>query len=378
MQQEATSETTNPLLPSELPEPPRALSVPTAAQLAAGPRLSPRKRIWLYDSDEWEAFILEWAHAVDEPYVHVQRLGGSGDRGIDVAGFLTDRGLEGAWDCFQCKHYEGTLSPVNVWPEIVKILLAAWGKYCILPRRYLFFSPRGAGPKLAKLLNSPDDLRSTFLSEFKREDSALKKTLSPEVVEHLARYAESVDFAIFGEMPLEDVLEVHRRTCHHALRFGTELPARPLPDPPPENPTQAESRYVEQLLEVYREKYPGESFDSITVSDHSWTKIHFPRQREAFYCAESLRVFARDSLPDRTFEKLQEDLYAGVVETEELDHESGHIRLTSVLQAATQVDLSSNVLISVADPRDRKGICHQLANEDRLTWVRGDSNEPIE
>lgn len=358
-----------------LPDLPTVDTVPTAAEVAAGPPLSPAKRVWLYDSVEWERFILEWAHAVDEPYVHVQALGGPGDRGLDVAGFLTQRGLEADWDCFQCKHYDGTLTPGEIWREIAKILLAVLDGYCTLPRRYLIFSPKGSGPKLSKLLNSPSDLRSAFIAELAKLDGSLRKNLPPERIDALTSYANRIDFALFGEMDLEKVLKVHRKTPYYSLRFGATLPSRPRPNIPPDIPAQSETRYVEQLVEVYVEKFAHEDFNPGQIKDHPWTGRHFPRQREAFYCAESLRVFARDSVPEGTFGKLQEDVYAGVVEVEELDHPDGHTRLTLVLQAATQVDLSSNALISVSDPRDRKGICHQLANEDRLTWVRGVDDE---
>ena len=83
---------------------------------------------------------------------------------------------------------------------------------------------------------------------------------------------------------------------------------------------------------------------------------HFHRQREAFYHAESLRVFARDTVPPGTFESLQEDIYDGVVDTHDASHPDGYLQITA------------NALISCTKPKDRDGICHQLANEDRLRW----------
>lgn len=74
-------------------------------------------------------------------------------------------------------------------------------------------------------------------------------------------------------------------------------------------------------------------------------------------------------MPEGTFEDLQEDIYSGVIETAEGSHQSGLERLSSVLTAAGQLDLQSHKLISVSYMTDRKGICHQLANEDRLIWV---------
>jgi hypothetical protein len=93
------------------------------------------------------------------------------------------------------------------------------------------------------------------------------------------------------------------------------------------------------------------------------------RQRISFYKAESLRVYARDSVPPGTFNKLQDDIYSGVIDTAEANHPNGYVRLSSVLSQVGQLDLNRHKLIAVSDIDDRKGICHQLANADRLTWV---------
>jgi hypothetical protein len=109
---------------SPLPEP-VAQAIPTAAQLASGPLLTPEKILFFYSPAEWEQFVLEWAHALEEGYTSVKQFGGSGDRGIDVAGMLTTDGLRGEWDCYQCKHYTDSLAPSDVWPEICKIFVGS-------------------------------------------------------------------------------------------------------------------------------------------------------------------------------------------------------------------------------------------------------------
>lgn len=110
------------------------------------------------------------------------------------------------------------------------------------------------------------------------------------------------------------------------------------------------------------------SIDELT----QWPKLqkHFRRQREAFYHAENLRVFSRDSVPPGTFESLQQDIYHGVIDVHDADHADGYARVCSVTQAARQLQLTANVLIACTNPVDRDGICHQLANEDRLTWKK--------
>ena len=50
---------------------------------------------------------------------------------------------------------------------------------------------------------------------------------------------------------------------------------------------------------------------------------HFNRQREAFYQAESLRVFVRDKVEPGTFDRLQEEIFVGVIDTRDARHDDG-------------------------------------------------------
>jgi hypothetical protein len=95
----------------------------------------------------------------------------------------------------------------------------------------------------------------------------------------------------------------------------------------------------------------------------------FRRHRENFYKAEALRVYARDSVPPGTFERLQDDIHSGVIDVVEDHHATGLRRLTSVLSLVGQLDLSRHRLISVVEIDDRQGMCHQLANVDRIQWM---------
>ena len=99
-------------------------------------------------------------------------------------------------------------------------------------------------------------------------------------------------------------------------------------------------------------------------------KDHFRRQREAFYHAESLRVFARDSVPPGTFESLQDDIHDGVIDTHDASHSDGFEKVCAVTKAAREVEITANALITSTRPKDRDGICHQLVNEERLQWTR--------
>ncbi|ELY3221522.1 TPA: ABC-three component system protein, partial [Salmonella enterica subsp. enterica serovar Agona] len=93
------------------------------------------------------------------------------------------------------------------------------------------------------------------------------------------------------------------------------------------------------------------------------------RQRERFYHAESLKNFARDTVPAGTFDALQDEIYHGVIDVCEDYHLSGFARMKETMKHATTIAVTSNPLVTSIKTQDRQGICHQLANDDRLIWV---------
>ena len=345
----------------------------TADQVIHGPSIPPQQRILLYSAAEWEGFTEEWAHfTFKDRYVQVQRFTGANDRGIDIAGFADTQKLQGVWDNYQCKRYLGhAIYPTEAWPEIGKILWYSFNKGYRAPRRYYFVSPHGVGTTLAgHLANAPELKKAVIENWHKHIRKAITETQEVPLEGEFLAYVEAFDFSIFDSKTALQLIEDHRKCAYHALRFGGGLPIRPAAETPPAVIAPLESRYVAQLLEAYadHEKEPVPDVKALKA----WPRLekHFGRQREAFYHAESLRVFARDSVPTGTFESLQDDIHSGVIDVYEADCADGFERVKQVTQAARQLQLTSNALLSCAKPKDRDGICHQLANEDVFQWTR--------
>lgn len=350
--------------------PPSEVRPLTARAAQLGPILSARKILKTYDPDDWEIFIEEWATALTPKFAAVRRFGGTGDKGVDVAGFHTDRGFEAAWQCFQGKHYARSLTPSVAWPEILKVFLMVLDNApYVLPEKYYFLAPEGVGTGLGHLLSVPTALQSGFLKQL---DSPKSKPFTDLDVQRRAQVralASTTDFAMFTSLEVRDLIEQHRATPFHASRFGGGLPLRPAPAPTPVVVGPTESVYIQKLIEAYEESYHTGVSTVSEVSYHSGAGRHFQRQRESFFRAEALRRFARDSVPENTFEGLQGEIYDAIVETVESEHPSGLERLRAVLDRAVTAQLTTNALINVTEPADRKGICHQLANDDRVTWI---------
>lgn len=350
-------------------QPPTPSAALTAAHAEHGPRIAPRKVIQTYDPDEWEVFIEEWATGLSPRYVRVQRFGGSGDRGVDVAGFKTDRGFEGDWDCFQGKHYDKSLAPSNAWPEMLKIfLLPVTTPIYRLPSSYSFIAPRGLGTHLAHLISTPTELRSKFLEQVESSMAKPFRELENDTRSAVHALASATDFSMFGTVEVLALLDQHKSTPYYAARFGGGLPARPTSEDPPQTVHPEELVYLTKLVDAYQERYPA--VDSIASAGvHAKAGSHLQRQRESFFRAEALRTFARDQVLPNTFEGLQNELFDAVIETADAEHSDGLERLRHTLEQAVNAQLSANALIQVTEPADRRGICHQLANDDRLTWV---------
>lgn len=335
------------------------------------PPTTPAQQVYFYSPNEWEHFIVEWAEGITDSYYQIKQLGGSGDRGVDVAAFKTERGLEGSWDCFQAKHYIRPLRWSDTYPEMVKMLLSVVDNAYCLPDKYVFVAPQGCGQTLNRLLSKPKALQNKFIDELNKQ-SAVTRDLDAQALESIKNIAKSIDFSIFRSLELNEMLETHRRTRYYATRFGTALPNRPRANQAPVTPKPEEARYVEKLLDIYSEQDPVSCSDIASVVAHTKYGAHLQRQREAFYSAEALRLYARDAVPDGTYELLQDDVYTGVIDTAEANHSSGLERLQAVLSQSAKLDLSVHKLISVSTLKDRQGICHQLANVDKLTWVDTD------
>jgi hypothetical protein len=353
----------------EIKKPASSVTVVTAAQVVAGPVIPPQQRLLTYSPGEWESFVEEWAYyCLKAKYKLVQRFSGAGDMGIDVAGFEDNLRLKGVWDNYQCKHYDHAIAPSDVWVEFGKIIWYSFKNEYTVPRRYYFVAPWGAGTKLSRLLANAVKLREEIIASWEKHiQDQITTTQSVPLDTALRAYVDKFDFSIFDAKTSLQLVDEHRGTPVHSARFGGGLPARPASGKPPLAVSKDESRYVTQLLGAYTE-HTGIPMADPSLISATKLKDHFRRQREAFYEAESLRIFARDNVPLGTFESLQDNIFDGVIDTHDTNFSDGYVKVCAVTKAARDLQITANPLITCTNPKDRDGICHQLVNEERLWW----------
>ncbi|MFJ6380391.1 ABC-three component system protein [Kitasatospora sp. NPDC092039] len=358
---------TEPLF-TDLPLPSQTPVTVLSPMMAPPPHMTPKQILMSQSAEQWEEFVREWLLALKGTgYIDVVGMGGANDRGADVAAFLTQRKTDGPWHCFQCKRYERSLTPAIAYPEMLKILAAvAVGRYREFPERYVFVAPR-IGASLVQLLAKPGELKDEFLRAV-APGSRLSAEYDDDTLAAALDLAQVTDFSCFEAANLDKILEQHAEGPYHAQRFGTPLKPRPATGQPPMEHTANEARYIQLLLEVYEERWGCPADSPLNAQAHPRAGRHLQSQREAFFCADALRVFARDSVPPGTFEALQDDIYNRVADFELRDFPNGYERLNKVLDTAGDMPLANNILVDYVHSNDRKGICHQLANDDRLTW----------
>lgn len=337
--------------------------------VAAGLPIPPIERLRIFSASQWEDFVLEWADSLRDQYGTVQRCGGAGDMGRDIIAF--DKTDPAIWDNFQCKHYKAGLTPGDIWVELGKLVYYSFIKEYTYPRKYVFVAPQGAGTKLSNLLRKPDNLKSQLIENWDKHCKAgITSTAEIELDPDLRVYLDALDFSIFETVPPLRIIDQHAKTRWYAARFGGGLPARPKLAPPPTTITDDEVTYVRSLLDAYGDHLKCAVPTVADLDAHDDAREHFNDARLEFYSAEALRAFSRDILPPGAFDELQEELHGGIKDEMRGEHSDGFRRVLAVVKTAKLLPITDHALKERLSLIDKGGICHQLANNGKVRWVR--------
>jgi hypothetical protein len=326
------------------------------------------KEIRSYSATEWELFVEEWLRGLNKKYSEIKRLGASGDLGRDVAAFTDAQKLDGVWDNYQCKHLERPMLPSVAGPEIAKVMYHIFKKHYRAPRAMLFVAPRDVSTELSDLLNSPTKLKAYIEAHWNSGYAgSITDGETISLKGDLAQFVAAFDFSIFGYYQTSQMIEDHRHTAHWSARFGGLLP----PPPPGVVPTEvqpSESAYLGQLLDVYGEKNGCKFNNCDELAAEADLTADLKLQRERFFQAEAFGRYYRDETEPGTVEDFVEDVFDAIDPVAKLQHPRGYDRLNSCLSQAAQVT-AGGILAPHARPKTKQGVCHQLANTNRVYWI---------
>lgn len=352
---------------------PKNVGTLTNYNLLTGLSIPPIDRMKVFSAEQFEDFVREWGVGFlmkNKRYVEVKKCSGAGDMGRDVIGVLS----EDQYDNYQCKHYDTPLAPTDIYLEVGKLIYYTnKGEYS-LPRKYYFISPQGIGAKLNNFFeNSTKFKEELFLNWDKYCKASITSTGDVILDRRMKKYIEELDFKIFKGYDPQQLIEEHRTTAYFAARFGGGLQKKrnkrvTLPNTIEPN----ESVYTSQLFEAYSDFSGKKISKREDLFFNNELVLHFDRQRESFYSAEALNQFSRDSISPGIdyFQDLKSEFYRGVIDVVNEDYPDGYRRVRATTNFAKILQIDSSPLIPELCIIDREGICHHLANEEKLLWVR--------
>lgn len=160
-----------------------------------------------------------------------------------------------------------------------------------------------------------------------------------------------------------------------AFKRYVEESKKPSPIIPPEDIAPEEMEYVKALYAVYGEKTGTICKKQTDLHNFPRLEKDFDRHRKNYYLAETIRRGLRDTgcfKNSDIFDTVKDEMYEGVVDTEQEEYDCGFDRLSAVMKHATVVQLSrnsENMTLNWIGPGEKKGICHMLVNDKRLNWM---------
>lgn len=351
---------------------PKGVNRLSNSEVLNGKSITAIERIKLMSPDEYEDFILEWVDGfMQDKYDEVIQLGGSGDKGRDIIGYIDKEKTR--CDYYQCKHYDKQLTPTDIYIELGKVIYYTFHQIIPLPMNHYFVAPKGEGPALHDLLIKPDELKAELKSQWEKYVQNKITNKSINLDGELLQYLDAFDFSIFGVKQPLTIIKEHRETVWYPGRFGGGLVrTRNKILKPTQGIEEFEMIYVQQLFEVYTE-YGGaiisKKEDLLTIQE---LKEHFDNSRNCFFSAESLKQFSRDNLPPNVnaFGDLKDEVHATIRNIILMEQSNGFTRLLNSSQAAITAQYLNNPLCMEIKAKDKEGVCHHLANENKVKWVK--------
>ncbi|MFS1133341.1 ABC-three component system protein [Enterococcus hirae] len=342
--------------------------IPSYTDINFGMPIAPIDRLKIMNDVDFEELVAEWAHGyLNKEDVSVYRLGGSGDKGRDVCVKYKD----GTIDIYQCKHYENPLTPSIYAIEFGKLIYYTWTKdgYAI-PKNYYIVASNGLGVTLLDLINDSEKLRQYIINEWENKcEKQITKGEKIKLTSDLLQHLKNFDLSIIKYLSPQDLIDQYSKTVYFKFRFGGGLKKRPSPITPAVTPNEEELLFVRSLLQMYSDilNRPFGNLNSLLEENTKYSR-HFMREREAYYTADSLRRFLRDEyVNDNVFNKFENEIERGVIDTFEEDYQSKFTRIKEVTKTARNLNILTPEIPEIF-PSDKSGTCHILVDKGVFDW----------
>lgn len=341
----------------------------TLNDIYGGPSITPLDRLVIIEDGKFEELTEVWAYEkIGQKYKEVKRFGGPGDKGRDIVGYYEEN-YPYKIDIYQCKHYKDQLSFSGILKEFAKLCYYTFIKKYPIPQKYYLVSPRGCGTTLrTDYIDNPNNINKKLCDSIKDEKIKVDKIQLSSITGFI-HYVETFNFSITEEVTPLRLIEEFSKSKYYPYYFGGGLRNfNPGPPNKPDSIQKEEEIYINQLLEVYSE-LDGKNYSKVTEIDSQYIE-HFEMQRTFYYTIESFRRAVRDSLPSmELFDQIEDTINQGINDITTDPTINGFTRLKNSLERTILMNLDSCQLKNYLKPNDKKGVCHRLANANKVRWI---------
>ncbi len=324
--------------------------------------------ILLMTDEELEKFCGEWV-GKKSGYIEVKRFAGSGDKGRDVVGFLTDQRHAGNWDNYQCKQYRRGIDRPQGLLAIGKVLYWAWMKEFTAPRFFYFVAPQGLARKFEALIDKPDALRDALINDW---DAACAKSITKKekiaLVPALKAFIEAYPFKNVKHLTLDDMMDDPAVKPLLFERWGAD-PGKYPAGVVPTIVQDTEMRYVDELVAAYSERAKVNFSNHDAVLAHEEHGPDLIRQRERFFEADAFQKFYRDNTNASVLSTFKKDIEHGVADRWSAPATDTLARVQSVMELAGVV-APAGPLARYGHVPVKQGICHHFVNDGDKSWKK--------
>jgi hypothetical protein len=143
----------------------------------------------------------------------------------------------------------------------------------------------------------------------------------------------------------------------------------------PSEPAHDELEYIAQLLAAYAESEGISELTRLELEVYPTYNNDLRQRRKEYYAAESVRRGTREVFKENDtdqFDLLKEEMYDGIFDVHSQDYKDGYQRLLRVMTQVSSIQINKSSISKLPEwmgNKERKGVCHILVNDGRITWV---------
>lgn len=307
-----------------------------------------------YSGAEFEQFLLEWLkfckNKINENSF-IAKVGGTGDKGIDIYYKNEEEVIY-----YQAKQFDHPLNRSEIIGIVMKILWYVNGKEIDLPTKLFIISSKSISVKALVLFKNKELIKDELLTNLESYAKDYNKNISDSELKNLYNFINSLRFDFVDYIEIDQIILEYYNSDFGSIRFNKSTTLKYVSDIPRSNYEQEE--FVVQLSNLF----DGDKKKNEVLND----------AKNSFYSSLCLMEAEKYLFGNNSeFKVAKDEIYEGInnIFYQDKDEKSKYF---DCLSQAINIDPNPSYLASaelnLIKNTDKKGICHQLVNDGRISW----------